>query len=190
MGEQIRFDGVFAIRRHFSWSAPALSVPVALEVTPHSRAGCANYPAKLLNSQQWGQKMPKGGNRRSEDNRRVDRHVGSRLRTRRTMLGMSQSTLAKAVGLTFQQVQKYERGTNRISASKLYQFGQIVGVPVAFFFEGLGAKQAGERELSSEKKDPMFKRETLELVRAISRIKDSTARKALANLIFAAGRGK
>jgi len=134
--------------------------------------------------------MPKGGNRRSEDNRRVDRHVGSRLRTRRTMLGMSQSTLAEAVGLTFQQVQKYERGTNRISASKLYQFGQIVGVPVAFFFEGLGAKQTADREPSVEKKDPMFKRETLELVRAVSRIRDSAARKALANLIFATARGK
>src|SRR5208283_3719739 len=66
----------------------------------------------------------------------IDRHVGSRVRMRRVMLGMSQEKLGDALGLTFQQVQKYEKGTNRIGASRLQQISQILQVPVAFFFEG------------------------------------------------------
>jgi len=67
----------------------------------------------------------------------VDLHVGGRVRMRRKMLSLSQSALASALGLTFQQVQKYERGSNRISASKLYQIAQTLQVPVSFFFDGL-----------------------------------------------------
>lgn len=67
----------------------------------------------------------------------VDLHVGGRVRMRRKMLALSQETLASSLGLTFQQVQKYERGANRISASKLYQIAKALGVPVAFFFDGL-----------------------------------------------------
>ena len=66
----------------------------------------------------------------------IDKHVGSRVRMRRMMLGMSQEKLGDALGLTFQQVQKYEKGTNRIGASRLQQISQILQVPVAFFFEG------------------------------------------------------
>src|SRR5271163_3010052 len=66
----------------------------------------------------------------------IDKHVGSRVRMRRMMLGMSQEKLGNALGLTFQQVQKYEKGTNRIGASRLQQIAHIVQVPVAFFFEG------------------------------------------------------
>src|SRR6267143_668711 len=66
----------------------------------------------------------------------IDRHVGSRVRMRRMMLSMSQEKLGDALGLTFQQVQKYEKGTNRIGASRLQQISQILQVPVAFFFEG------------------------------------------------------
>ena len=66
----------------------------------------------------------------------IDKHVGSRVRMRRMMLNMSQEKLGDALGLTFQQVQKYEKGTNRIGASRLQQIGQILQVPVSFFFEG------------------------------------------------------
>jgi transcriptional regulator with XRE-family HTH domain len=72
----------------------------------------------------------------------IDQHVGSRVRMRRLMLAMSQEKLGAALGLTFQQVQKYERGTNRIGASRLQQISQILQVPVAFFFEGLPSELA------------------------------------------------
>ena len=65
----------------------------------------------------------------------VDVHVGTRVRLRRTLLGMSQEKLGEAIGLTFQQVQKYERGTNRIGASRLYELSRVLDVPVGFFFE-------------------------------------------------------
>jgi transcriptional regulator with XRE-family HTH domain len=67
----------------------------------------------------------------------IDVHVGSRVRLRRTLLGLSQTALGDALGLTFRQVQKYERGKNRISASKLWKLSQILDVPVSFFFDGL-----------------------------------------------------
>jgi transcriptional regulator with XRE-family HTH domain len=70
-------------------------------------------------------------------NRNVDRHVGTRVRMRRMMLGVSQEKLGGALGLTFQQIQKYEKGTNRISASRLQHVSQILQVPIPFFFEGV-----------------------------------------------------
>src|SRR4051795_4312163 len=82
----------------------------------------------------------------------TDKHVGSRVRMRRLMLGMSQEKLGDALGLTFQQVQKYEKGTNRIAASRLQQISQILQVPVAFFFEGApsaGPQPDGMREAPS-----------------------------------------
>src|SRR5262245_25665476 len=82
----------------------------------------------------------------------IDKHVGSRVRMRRMMLGMSQEKLGDALGLTFQQVQKYEKGTNRIGASRVQQISQILQVPVAFFFEGapdLQPHQAGMNEAPS-----------------------------------------
>jgi transcriptional regulator with XRE-family HTH domain len=69
----------------------------------------------------------------------VDRHVGARIRERRLMLGMSQQQLAAAIGVTYQQAHKYERGLNRISAGRLYGIAQVLGVPVSWFFDGLGA---------------------------------------------------
>src|SRR3982751_2918628 len=74
----------------------------------------------------------------------VDLHVGSRVRMRRKMLGISQERLAEALGLTFQQVQKYERGANRVSASKLYEIARFLSTPVAYFFEGLAETPGGE----------------------------------------------
>ena len=115
----------------------------------------------------------------------VDRHVGARLRMRRTILGMNQSQLGKAAGITFQQVQKYENGANRISASKLHQFASVLKVPVSFFFEGVEPKTRGGRSAARQEFEPLHKRETLEFVRAFARIASPAVRKSLADLIFA-----
>ncbi|MDH5747767.1 MAG: helix-turn-helix domain-containing protein [Rhodospirillales bacterium] len=128
--------------------------------------------------------------------RPVDVHVGSRLRLRRTLMGMSQEKLGEAVSLTFQQIQKYERGANRIGASRLYQLSLILDVPVSYFFEempdGIAARTPasslsspdGLSDLDQEpfQADPMAKRETLELVRAYYRITDPKVRKRLFEL--------
>jgi transcriptional regulator with XRE-family HTH domain len=74
----------------------------------------------------------------------VDAHVGARIKLRRSLLGMSQVKLGQAIGLTFQQVQKYERGTNRVGASKLWQLAQVLDVPISFFFDGLDQGSSGE----------------------------------------------
>ena len=116
----------------------------------------------------------------------VDIHVGSRLRLRRTLQGMTQNTLAKALGLSFQQIQKYERGTNRIGSSRLYQFSQILDAPIAYFFKG--APKVGDpqpRETGRNAAAFQSKRETLELVRAYTRISDSNTRKRLLNVVKA-----
>jgi len=80
----------------------------------------------------------------------VDAHVGSRIRLRRKLLGLSQQQLAEQLGLTFQQVQKYERGVNRVSASKLYETAQVLGAPVMHFFEGLDGEPQFDRPPASE----------------------------------------
>ncbi len=106
---------------------------------------------------------------------------------RRTLLGMSQEKLGEAIGLTFQQVQKYERGANRVGASRLYDLSRVLDVPVSFFFEdlpGAAGIEAGAAAQPTEKAehDPMLKRETLELVRAYYRIPDSHVRRRLFEL--------
>ena len=90
----------------------------------------------------------------------VDVHVGRRVRQRRWVLGMTQQQLANAVGIKFQQIQKYETGANRVSASRLWDIAHALGVPVAFFFEGLDA------EARAAERDPLTDKEALELVRA------------------------
>jgi transcriptional regulator with XRE-family HTH domain len=126
----------------------------------------------------------------------IDVHVGRRLRLRRTLLGMSQERLGELLGLTFQQVQKYERGVNRIGSSRLYELGQILDVPVSFFFDDMPEEQLqanGRRPLMGlaeeaspfeheEELLPLDKRETLELVRAYYRIGDPALRKRLFEL--------
>lgn len=124
----------------------------------------------------------------------IDIHVGSRVRLRRTLLGMSQEKLGEALGLTFQQVQKYERGANRVGASRLFDLSRVLDVPVSFFFDDMGeelksqspALIAGAGELeetqSQFEHDPMAKRETLELVRAYYRIGDPQIRKRVYEL--------
>lgn len=121
----------------------------------------------------------------------IDVHVGSRVRLRRTLLGMSQEKLGEAIGLTFQQVQKYERGSNRIGASRLFDLARVLDVPVGFFFEEMTpeTKQSSpaqirgmQEEAESYEPDPLAKRETLELVRAYYRITEPQVRKRLFEL--------
>lgn len=119
----------------------------------------------------------------------VDVHVGARVRLRRTLLGMSQEKLGEAIGLTFQQIQKYERGANRIGSSRLFDLSRVLDVPVSFFFDDMPdtvaasspAQIRGMAEAPAEYSgaDPMAKRETLELVRAYYRIRDPQVRKRL-----------
>ncbi len=122
----------------------------------------------------------------------IDVHVGSRVRLRRTLLGMSQERLGNTIGLTFQQVQKYERGANRIGASRLFELSLVLDVPVSFFFDDIGPevaqavdarmKGSGEAVQISHEPDPMMRRETLELVRAYYRILDPQLRRRLFEL--------
>lgn len=123
----------------------------------------------------------------------IDVHVGSRVRLRRTLLGMSQEKLGDAIGLTFQQVQKYERGANRIGASRLWDLSRVLDVPVSFFFDDMVegtaiqsprmlTKGGLEQEPTTFEADPMTKRETLELVRAYYRITDPQVRKRVFEL--------
>lgn len=123
----------------------------------------------------------------------IDVHVGSRVRLRRTLLGMSQEKLGEAIGLTFQQVQKYERGANRIGASRLFDLSRVLDVPVSFFFDDMPAEAASapvdddapiadDGRSGGYEPDPMAKRETLELVRAYYRINDPSVRKRLFEL--------
>lgn len=125
----------------------------------------------------------------------VDSHVGSRLRLRRTLLGMSQERLGNSVGLTFQQIQKYERGLNRIGSSRLYQFCKVLGVPVSFLFDEMpsdtGSQPFSASQVQQDSYDEdMSRRETLELVRAYYRIDNRNTRKRIYELVKAVGAGK
>jgi transcriptional regulator with XRE-family HTH domain len=116
----------------------------------------------------------------------IDKHVGGRLRTRRTMLGMSQEKLATAFGLTFQQVQKYEKGANRMGASRLQQAAQIIlHVSVPFFFEGApGGHEQGEEAPSSAYIDEFVSSEDgLRLIKAFTRIARPAVRHRIVNLV-------
>ncbi len=124
--------------------------------------------------------------------RPVDVHVGGRVRLRRTILGLSQSKLADALGLTFQQVQKNERGINRIGSSRLFELSKVLDVPVSFFFDDMPPEVSGERtgrptgmaeaQGAAYDADVLAKRETLELARAYYRIKNDKVRKRLFEL--------
>lgn len=126
----------------------------------------------------------------------VDVHVGKRLRLKRTILGMSQEAIGNAIGVTFQQIQKYERGINRMGSSRLYEFAKVMGVPVSFFFEefsdfpqsGTGVHKYAAPGLA-EDAAPVFEheqlssRETLEMMRAYYRITDPQVRKRIFELV-------
>ncbi|MFT8892351.1 MAG: helix-turn-helix transcriptional regulator [Acetobacter papayae] len=138
----------------------------------------------------------------------IDLHVGSRIRLRRTQLGLSQEKLGEALGITFQQIQKYERGANRVGASRLYHIASILDVPISFFFDDMGSGRqtfshtpshpamevADQRPpfnkaqqsvacTGSEDQALLSRKETLELVRAYYRIPQPALRKKILDLI-------
>ena len=118
----------------------------------------------------------------------IDKHVGSRVRMRRMMLGMSQEKLGDGLSLTFQQVQKYEKGTNRIGASRLQQISNILQVPVAFFFEGapnIPGSHDGMKEAPSPAyvSDFLATSEGLALTKAFTRIKEPKLRRRIVDLV-------
>jgi len=122
----------------------------------------------------------------------IDIHVGARLRQRRTLLGMSQGKLGDTVGLTFQQIQKYERGANRIGASRLYDLSRVLDVSIAYFFEEMPEEISKERyesvnehlstDVSAFEVDDMTRRETLELVRNYYKISNPVVRRRMFEL--------
>lgn len=122
----------------------------------------------------------------------VDKHVGSRVRMRRILIGMSQEKLGESLGLTFQQVQKYEKGTNRIGASRLQQISQILGVPVEFFFDGAPTAESGISGPSGGFSDSAETRyvadflstsEGVQLTRAFVKIRDPKLRRKIVELV-------
>lgn len=117
----------------------------------------------------------------------VDVHVGSRVRLRRMLVGMSQEKLGDTLNLTFQQVQKYEKGANRIGASRLYQISQVLGVPVQFFFDDMPASEndssSSEGAAAPYVMDFVSSAEGLQLNRAFTRIDQPAVRKKLLELV-------
>ena len=126
------------------------------------------------------------GRRKADTPHPVDIHVGARVRLRRIELGMSQERLAAELGLTFQQVQKYERAANRISASRLYHIGKVLDVKVPFFYEGYSdaGSLSGFAEPPAEafQSDLLQRRDTIELVNAFYAIDNPTLRRQLLDL--------
>ncbi len=128
----------------------------------------------------------------------IDIHVGARVHLRRNQLGLTLMTLAKAVGVTYQQLQKYERGVNRIGASRLFNLSRVLDVPISFFFEDLSPAAAGggrrrtrglsEAPAAALDADILSKRETVELIRAYYRVKDPKVRKRVLDLLQALGK--
>ena len=126
----------------------------------------------------------------------VDMHVGARVRLRRTLLGMTQTGLGDVLGLSFQQMQKYERGTNRISAGRLYDMARVLDVPIEYLFEDLPptvttdsptkGRDPANKSVRYEL-DPVVTRETLELARAFYKIEDADVRKRVVELFEALG---
>jgi transcriptional regulator with XRE-family HTH domain len=130
----------------------------------------------------------------------VDAHVGTRLRQRRVLLGLSQTGLGNAVGVTFQQIHKYERGANTISSSTLFEFAKVLDVPVSHFFDEMPATALSDRPGSRrnhaardevvipiEQQDPLIRHEMLELVRAYYKISSNRVRKGVFEAIKAVG---
>ena len=134
-------------------------------------------------------------NYRVTNNNAVDMHVGKRVRLRRTLLGMSQEQLGASLNITFQQVQKYERGANRISASRLWDISQILDVQISYFFDDMtdDTMRSSPRRISQgesfihfdkkNERDPMARRETLELVRTYYSIEKPKVRKRIAEMV-------
>ena len=129
----------------------------------------------------------------------LDVHVGRKLQLRRTLLGLSQERLGNLIGLTFQQIQKYESGANRVSSSRLYDIARVLDIGITYFFEGISAEvqeqspghlQGAVPLVSEDERDPMARRETLELVRAYYQIRSAKVRKHLVDLTRSLGKTK
>lgn len=129
---------------------------------------------------------------------KIDVHVGNRIKLRRKMLKFSQEKLAYLLGVTFQQIQKYENGQNRVSASRLWDLGEVLQVPVSFFYADMDEETVGSSPMmmygESGKKpylpqvDPMEKEESLLLINALERISDARLKKALCEMLLAMGK--
>ena len=158
----------------------------------------------MLNELKGGADMARGesvvGTEKESRPSPIDVHVGSRIRLRRTLLGMSQERLGEALGLTFQQVQKYERGVNRVGASRLFDLSRVLDVPISFFFDDMPESLASTYGSNPSRRatgfsemqdgftdDALNRRETLELVRAYYRITDPAVRKRVFDLIKSMG---
>jgi len=113
----------------------------------------------------------------------VDKHVGNRVRMRRMMVGMSQEALGEALGVTFQQVQKYEKGKNRVSASRLQHISQVLQVTVPFFFEGAPGGIDGTAESPSYVNEFLATSDGLALAKAFTRIENSKLRRLIVHLV-------
>lgn len=121
----------------------------------------------------------------------MDIHVGQRIKVRRSLLGLSQEKLAESVGVTFQQIQKYERGTNRVSAGRLFELSKILDVPVNFFFEQYEKSKAGHaipgmadnEQAAFDHSDIMTRKETTDLLRVYYSVQDENARKDIMKFI-------
>ncbi len=129
-----------------------------------------------------------------QDPHPIDINVGNKLRIRRSLAGVSQDQLGKAVGLTFQQIQKYERGANRISCSRLWEFSQLLNVNTSWFFSGDGIGETNEFVALAEEQedfkgasDVLSQKETLDLIAAWYKIKDTTTRQKTLELIKSLG---
>ena len=129
----------------------------------------------------------------------IDIHVGARVRLRRHLLGLTLQTLAKAVGVTYQQLQKYERGVNRVGASRLFNLSHVLDVPISFFFDDLSPAAAGagrkrrarglsEAPAAAIDFDVLSNRETIKLIRAYYRVTDPRLRKRVLDLVKAVGK--
>jgi transcriptional regulator with XRE-family HTH domain len=128
----------------------------------------AAFSVKLLN----GDKMSKP--RRGKSTAAIDHHVGSRIRERRILLGLTQQQLAEMIGVTYQQAHKYERGVNRVSAGRLFQIAKVLSVPMAYFYEGMGTEEP--RQVSARE------RMVLEIARNFTGISNERHQEALSQL--------
>jgi transcriptional regulator with XRE-family HTH domain len=137
-----------------------------------------------------------------QDADKLDVEIGGRLRQARKARGLSQTQLGESIGVTFQQIQKYERGSNRIGSSRLFEFAKVLDVPVSYFFDEMPSNALAGRPMSGrgrkggfgeaatpfeQEKDPLIKRETLELVRAYYKIREGRVRKRIFEMVKAVG---
>jgi len=153
-------------------------MPVRPVPSLHS-AVAGDGPVVLLNTEQ------RPNTTMQKDPHPIDRHVGSRVRLRRTVIGMSQEQLGHKLGVTFQQVQKYEKGSNRVSASRLWQIARTLGVPVSFFFEQVALAAQGEGFADAEQsqiQDMTQSTESLALLRHFTQIAEPGLRRAVVDL--------